>query len=48
MKNIPMPSEKLYRITSTEKVKLLIKRISWKAHLFESSEMRQSSPLHCF
>ena len=25
MKNIPIPSEKLYRTTSTEKVELLIK-----------------------
>ena len=46
MKNKPIPSEKLYRTTLIEKVELLIKRMRWKAHLFESSEKRLTNPLH--
>ena len=46
MKNIPIPSEKLYKMTLLEKVELLVKRIRWKAHLFGNNNMRQSSPLH--
>ena len=46
MKNIPIPSEKLYRTTLTERVELLIKRMEWKAHLFENSGKGQSNPLH--
>ena len=37
MKNIHIPSKKLYREMLIEKVELLIKRMRWKAHLFESS-----------
>ena len=37
MKNTHIPSEKLYRTTLIEKVELLIKRMGWKVHLFESS-----------
>ena len=44
-KNIPIPSEKLYRVL-IEKVELLIKWIRWKAHLFESSRKGQSNLLH--
>ena len=46
MKNIPIPSKKLYREMLIEKVELLIKRMRWKAHLFESSGKGQSNPLH--
>ena len=46
MKNIPIPSEKLYKTTLLEKVKLLVKRIRWKAHLFENNNTQQSNPLH--
>ena len=46
MKNIPIPSEKLYRTTLIEKVELLIKQMRWKAHLFEGSGKGQSNPLH--
>ena len=46
MKNIPIPSEKLYRTTLIEKVELLIKQMRWKAHLFESSRKGQPNPLH--
>ena len=46
IKNKPIPSEKLYRTTLIEKVELLIKRMRWKAHLFESSGKGQSNPLH--
>ena len=46
MKNIPIPSEKLYKMTLLEKVELLVKRMRWKAHLFESNDRRQSNPLH--
>ena len=28
------------------KVELLVKRMRWKAHLFENGELRQSNPLH--
>ena len=45
MKNIRIPSVKLYRTTLIEKVELLIKRMRWKAHLFESSGKRQSNLL---
>ena len=40
MKNIPIPSEKLYKITLLEKVELLVKRIRWKAPLFENNNIR--------
>ena len=46
MKNIPIPSEKLYRTRLIEKVELLIKRMRWKAHLYESSGKGKSNPLH--
>ena len=46
MKNIPIPSEKLYKITLLEKVELLVKRMRWKAPLFENNNIRQSNPLH--
>ena len=46
MKNIPIPPEKLFRTTLIEKVELLIIRMRWKAHLFESSGKGQSNPLH--
>ena len=46
MKNIPIPSKKLYRTTLIENVDLLIKQIRSKAHLFESSGKGQSNPLH--
>ena len=40
MKNIPIPSEKLYKITLLEKVELLVKRIRWKAPLFGNNNIR--------
>ena len=46
MKNIPNPSEKLYRTTLIEKVELLVKRLRRRAHLFERSEKRKSNPFH--
>ena len=46
MKNIPLPSEKMYKTTLIEKVELLIKRMRWKAHLYESSQSHQSNPMH--
>ena len=46
MKNIPIPSEKLYKMTLLEKVELLVKRMIWKVHLFENNDRRQSNPLH--
>ena len=46
MKNIPIQVEKLYRTTLIDKVELWIKRMRWKAHLFQSSGKRQSNPLH--
>ena len=46
MKNIPIPSEKLYKITLLEKVELLVKRIRWKANLFENNIIQQYNPLH--
>ena len=42
MKNIPLPSEKLYKAILIEKVELLIKRMRWKAYLYESSELNTS------
>ena len=34
LKNIPIPSEKLYMKRPIEKVKDVIKRMRWKAHFF--------------
>ena len=45
MKNIPIPSEKLYKITLINKVELLIKRMGWKAHLTNSSYIGHANPL---
>ena len=33
-------------MTLLEKVELLVKRIRWKAHLFENNNIRQSNLLH--
>ena len=46
MKNIPIPSEKTYKMALLEKVELLTKRMRWKAHLFENSDLRHSNLLH--
>ena len=46
MKNIPLPSEKLYQTILIEKVKLLIKTMRWKAHLFQNSGLNTSDPLN--
>ena len=48
MKNIPIPLEKLYKMTLLEKVELLVKPMRLKAHLFESNNIRQSNPLYHF
>ena len=45
IKNIPIPSEKLYKIILLEKVELLVKRMRWKPHIFENN-IPQSNPLH--
>ena len=45
MKNIPIPSEKTYKMALLEKVELLVKRMRWKAHLFENSDLRHNNPL---
>ena len=46
MKNIPIPSGKTYKMGLLEKVELLTKRMRWKAHLFENSDLRHNNPLH--
>ena len=46
MKNTPLPSEKLYKTIFIEKVKLSIKRMRWKAHLYENSGLNASNPLN--
>ena len=46
MKNIPLLSEKVYKTILIEKVELLIKRMRWKAHLYENSGLNTSNPLH--
>ena len=46
MKNLPIPSEKLYKMMLLEKVELLVKRMRWKVHLFENNDIRQCNPLH--
>ena len=48
MKNIPIPSEKLCKMTLLEKVELLVKRMRLEARLFESNNIRQSNPLYHF
>ena len=44
MKNIR--SKKLYKIYLIQKVELYLKRLRWKAHMFESSGKGQPNPLH--
>ena len=46
IKNIPIRSKKLYKINLIQKVELYIKRLIWKAHMFESSGKGQPNPLH--
>ena len=46
MKNILLPSEKLYKTILTEKIKLLVKRMMQKAHLYEDSGLNTSNPLN--
>ena len=46
VKNIPLPSEKLYTTIVIVKVELLIKRMKWKAHLYENSRLNTSNPLN--
>ena len=45
-KNIPLPSEKLYKMILIEKVELVIKRMRWKAHLYESNSYESTNRLH--
>ena len=45
MKNILIPSKKLYKITLFENVEFLLKRMRWKANLFENN-IQQYNPLH--
>ena len=46
MKNIPLRPEKLYKTILIENVELLIKRMRWKAHLYENSGLNTSNPLN--
>ena len=46
MKNIPIPSKKLLKITLLEKLELLVKRMKWKVYLFENNNIQKSNPLH--
>ena len=46
MKNIPLPFEKLYKTILIGKVELLIKRMRWEAHIYESSGFNTSNPLN--
>ena len=46
MKSMPLTSEKLCKTILTEKVELLIKRMRWKAHLYENSGLNTSGPLN--
>ena len=45
-KNISLPSEKIYKMILIEKVELVIKRMRWKAHLYESNSYEPTSPLN--
>ena len=38
LKNIPIPSEKSYKLKLIEKVEQVIKRMRWKAHFFDSKD----------
>ena len=38
LKNIPLPSEKSYKLKLIEKVEQVIKRMRWKAHFFDSKD----------
>ena len=46
MKKISVPSDKLHQTILKEKVELLIKRMRWKAHLYESSGLNTSNLLN--
>ena len=46
MKNIALPSGKLYKTIFIENVELLIERMRWKAHLYENSGLNTSNPLN--
>ena len=46
MKNMLLPSEKLYKTILIEKVELLFKKMRWKAHLYENSGLNTSNPLN--
>ena len=46
LKNIRLPSEKPCKTILIEKVELLIKRMRWKAHLYENSGLNTSNPLN--
>ena len=48
IKNIPLPFEKLYIAILIEKVELSIKRIRWKAQLYESSGLNTLNCLNYF
>lgn len=37
-KNIPTPSERTFQLQLIEKVKLVIKRMRWKAHFFDTTK----------
>ena len=48
LKVIPLPSEKLYKTILIEKVELVIKKIKWKAHLYENSVLNTLNHLNFF
>ena len=48
LKIIPLPFEKLYKTILIEKVELVIKKIKWKAHLYENSVLNTLNHLNYF
>ena len=46
MKDIPLPSKKLYKTVLIEKVELLFKRMRWTPHLYDNSRLNTSDTLN--
>ena len=42
-KNIPIPSERTYKLQLVEKIEMLIKRMRWKAHFFELNKDKDAA-----
>ena len=44
-KNIPIPSERNYKLQLMEKIELLIKRMRWKAHFYNEKKENENQTI---